>query len=82
MKNTLDRDAGVLREELYSKLRSAIEELDSRYKDPILMLIKGIPYKEVVEYYSERGINVNTIKSRIHWGQEKLRRLLSEYYSL
>lgn len=60
----------------YESLYAAIENLDENNKVPIVLkYLKGFKESEIAEIL---GINVNTIKSRLLKGKQKLRKLIEK----
>ena len=60
--------------EEYEELYHAIETLDSKLKIPIvLMYLKGFKESEIAQILN---ININTLKSRLYKGRQKLKRLM------
>jgi len=55
-----------------ARLRSAIDELDPRHRDAIVLVI--IQHKSYAEAARILGVPRGTVKSRIHYGIEQLRR--------
>jgi RNA polymerase sigma-70 factor, ECF subfamily len=57
-----------------ARLRSAIEELDPRHRDAIVIVI--LQHKSYAEAARILGVPRGTVKSRIHYGIERLRLVL------
>ena len=58
----------------YESLYSAIESLEQHHRIPIVLkYLNGFKEKEIAEILNE---NINTIKSRLYKGKQKLKRLL------
>ncbi|MDH3258383.1 MAG: sigma-70 family RNA polymerase sigma factor [Deltaproteobacteria bacterium] len=70
-----DETAG--RRELREIMHEAIESLTENHRTVILLReVEGMSYQEIADVLD---ISLGTVMSRIHYGKEKLRELLSEY---
>lgn len=58
-----------------SEMNKAIENLDNNQKKPLLMHLSGFKYKEIAD---ELGVNIGTIKSRIFFARNNLKKLISK----
>lgn len=68
-------DANLLRDELRTRLESALAELDESFRVAVLLKdVEGLDYAAISEIL---GLPLGTIKSRIHRGRMMLRDLLS-----
>jgi RNA polymerase sigma-70 factor (ECF subfamily) len=68
-----------LRDELSLRLMEALEALPLRYRSPIVLRdMEGWSYLDIARAMS---CGEGTVKSRIHRGREKLRRLLEPYWN-
>ncbi len=70
-------DDAVARQELRRVMKQAIDSLPEHHRTVIVLReIEGLSYQEIAEIL---GISIGTVMSRIHYGKEKLRDLLSDY---
>jgi RNA polymerase sigma-70 factor (ECF subfamily) len=71
--------AVCLRDELSLRLSEALSALPLRYRSPIVLReMEGWSYTDIARAMS---CGEGTVKSRIHRGREKLRRLLEPYWN-
>lgn len=65
------------RKELREIMKEAIQSLPERHRTVILLReVEGLSYQEIAEILD---ISIGTVMSRIYYGKEKLRDLLSEF---
>jgi RNA polymerase sigma-70 factor (ECF subfamily) len=70
--------AGLLRDELHRQVAAAVAALPLRWRVPLVLHeIEGWPYAAVA---AQLGLREGTVKSRIHRGRERLRRMLEPYW--
>ena len=60
-------------------INMAIESLDSAYKVPFMMHVRGFKYHEIADRLQ---IPIGTVKNRIHIARKELKRMLSVYSRL
>lgn len=65
-----------LKNELISKARAAVDQLDPEHKTVILLWIEGFAYSEIAE---RTDIDQNTVGSRIYYAKKKLGKILSSH---
>lgn len=71
--------AVCLRDELAARLSEALSALPLRYRSPLVLRdMEGWSYTDIARALS---CGEGTVKSRIHRGREKLRRLLEPYWN-
>jgi len=69
----------LLRNELGTRVGEAIEALPLRYRSPLLLReIEGWSYRDIASALECRE---GTVKSRVHRGRERLRRILAPYWN-
>jgi RNA polymerase sigma factor (sigma-70 family) len=74
--NLLGSDEDDYKFEQYETLYKAIESLEDNNKIPIILsYLKGFKDSEIAEIL---GLNINTIKSRLFKGRQKLKRLIEK----
>lgn len=67
--------AGLEREELARRIAAALERLDVRYREVVVLAdMQDASYEEIAEAL---GIPVGTVRSRLHRGRSELRSLLA-----
>ena len=59
---------------LKNELHELVGKLPEEYKNPIRMLLSGYSYKEIAQ---QMDIPIGTVKSRIHLGKKKIRKVYS-----
>jgi|SRR5574344_313672 RNA polymerase sigma-70 factor, ECF subfamily len=59
----------------YKELNSVVQSLDPDFKVPFQMYDSGYRYNEIAD---ELGLNIGTIKSRIHFSRKKIIEKISE----
>jgi RNA polymerase sigma-70 factor, ECF subfamily len=73
------QEAACLQDELSSRLAEALSALPLRYRSPILLReMEGWSYSDIARTLD---CGEGTVKSRIHRGRQKLRRLLEPYWN-
>lgn len=60
----------VLEEELFVRLRNAIEELPEKYKNVIKLNLQGLSDKEIAQ---QLGVSVDIVKTQKKRGKDMLR---------
>jgi RNA polymerase sigma-70 factor, ECF subfamily len=71
--------AACLQDELADRLSQALSSLPLRYRSPLLLReMEGWSYSEIARVLR---CGEGTVKSRIHRGRERLRRLLEPYWN-
>jgi RNA polymerase sigma-70 factor (ECF subfamily) len=71
--------AACLRDELSERLAEALSRLPVRYRSPLLLReMEGWSYGDIARTL---GCGEGTVKSRIHRGRDRLRRLLEPYWN-
>ncbi len=60
------------------ELTKALDKLDELYRQPLIMVGEGYHYDEIAKYLN---IPIGTLKSRIHHGRKKLRKMLKGWYN-
>jgi RNA polymerase sigma-70 factor, ECF subfamily len=71
--------AACLQDELATRLAEALEALPLRYRSPLLLReMEGWSYSDIARALS---CGEGTVKSRIHRGRKRLRRLLEPYWN-
>jgi RNA polymerase sigma factor (sigma-70 family) len=78
---TQDKSIGVRADEdlLYKELKSIISELPNKFHNPFQMLLDGYKYQEISETLD---VPIGTIKSRIHYARQKIKKRLSIIYDV
>ena len=67
--------AGLEREELARRIATALDRLDARYREVVVLAdMQDASYEEIAETLD---IPVGTVRSRLHRGRTELRALLS-----
>ncbi len=65
----------IEKDDLLNKLSEAVKNLPDKYENVIDLYLKGFNEKEIAKFLS---ISRGTVKSRIHRGKEKLRKILEK----
>ena len=64
---------------LHKELKSIISELPNKFHNPFQMLLDGYKYQEISETLD---VPIGTIKSRIHYARQKIKKRLSIIYDV
>jgi RNA polymerase sigma-70 factor (ECF subfamily) len=65
----------MINRELGAAIESAIGQLDPRFREAVILASDGHCYLDIA---SMTGVGIDTVKSRIHRGRQRLRILLVE----
>lgn len=58
---------------LSTEVMESLGQIGDEFSVPIRMSSEGYPYQEITE---QMGLPLNTLKSRIHYGRKKLRKIM------
>lgn len=58
------------------EINEAIDQLGELYRQPFLQFVQGFQYQEIAE---QMGLPIGTVKSRIHFARQQLKRSLVEH---
>ena len=70
-----DIEKKIEKGDLVLKLNEAVKKLPRKYEDVFDLYVKGFNEKQIAKFLS---ISRGTVKSRIHRGKEKLRKILNK----
>ena len=78
---TQDKSIGVRADEdlLHKELKSIVSELPNKFHNPFQMLLEGYKYREISETLD---VPIGTIRSRIHYARQKIKKRLSRIYDV